>query len=73
VIAEMVWSSSGTVISWPQRRYLSPLRPCAAAAIKPWHERLAWLMALLVLLHLAAALKHQFIDRDGTLGRMLPH
>jgi cytochrome b561 len=27
----------------------------------------------LVALHVLAALKHQFIDRDGTLGRMLPH
>jgi cytochrome b561 len=24
-------------------------------------------------LHVLAALKHQFIDRDGVLGRMLPH
>ena len=31
-------------------------------------------MALLgaVLLHVAAAIKHQFIDRDGVLQRMLP-
>jgi cytochrome b561 len=29
-------------------------------------------MAGLVLLHVAAALKHQFIDRDGLMGRMLP-
>jgi cytochrome b561 len=49
-----------------------PVDKALAAAIKPWHERLAWLMALLVLLHLAAALKHQFIDRDGLIGRMWP-
>jgi cytochrome b561 len=41
-------------------------------AIKPWHGRLAWSLAALVLLHVAAALKHQFIDRDGLLLRMRP-
>jgi cytochrome b561 len=49
-----------------------PVDKALAAAIKPWHEWLAWLMALLVLLHLGAALKHQFIDRDGLIGRMWP-
>jgi cytochrome b561 len=29
-------------------------------------------MAAAVGLHIAAALKHQFIDRDGLLARMLP-
>ncbi|NDY91158.1 cytochrome b [Ideonella livida] len=43
-----------------------------AELIKPWHERLAWLMALLVLAHIGAALKHHFIDRDGLLHRMRP-
>lgn len=27
-------------------------------------------MALFVLLHVAAALKHQWLDRDGLIGRM---
>ena len=43
-----------------------------AEAIKPWHGALAWALAALVALHVAAALKHQFIDRDGLLNRMLP-
>jgi len=30
------------------------------------------LMAGLVLLHLAGALKHHFIDRDGLIDRMRP-
>ena len=33
-----------------------------AALIKPWHEILAWSLALLVVLHVAAALKHHWID-----------
>jgi len=43
-----------------------------AELIKPFHELSAFAMAGLVLLHIAAALKHQFIDRDGLMGRMLP-
>ncbi|MFG6458130.1 cytochrome b [Roseateles sp. BYS96W] len=34
------------------------------------HGALAWGLALLVLAHVGAALKHQFIDRDGLLARM---
>lgn len=35
------------------------------------HYYLAYATALLVLLHAGAAIKHQLIDRDGTLARML--
>ena len=47
-----------------------PVDKALAEAIKPWHERSAMLMAALVLLHVAGALKHQFIDRDGLIARM---
>lgn len=43
-----------------------------AELIKPWHEISAFALAGLVVLHVAAALKHQWIDRDGLLQRMLP-
>lgn len=36
------------------------------------HTTLAWLMIGLAVLHIAAALKHHFIDRDDILSRMLP-
>ncbi len=36
------------------------------------HEILAWAMVGLLALHVAAALKHHFIDRDDVLRRMLP-
>jgi cytochrome b561 len=49
-----------------------PVDKALAELIKPWHERLALLLAALVLLHIAAALKHQFVDRDGLLARMRP-
>ena len=49
-----------------------PKDKALADLIKPWHETLAWAMAALVLLHIAAAIKHHFIDRDGLLDRMRP-
>ncbi|HEY6134742.1 MAG TPA: cytochrome b/b6 domain-containing protein [Rubrivivax sp.] len=41
-----------------------------AATLKPLHGALARVLAALVLLHIAGALKHQVIDRDGLLRRM---
>jgi cytochrome b561 len=38
--------------------------------LKEIHELLANGLMVLVGLHIMAALKHQFIDRDGLLGRM---
>ncbi len=49
-----------------------PVDKDLAEALKPWHGRVAKALALLVLLHVAAALKHQFIDRDGLIGRLGP-
>jgi len=43
-----------------------------AQLIKPWHELTAFALIGLVGLHVAAALKHQWIDRDGLLYRMRP-
>lgn len=43
-----------------------------AGAIKEVHELSAFALIGLVGLHVAAALKHQFIDRDGLLARMRP-
>ncbi|WP_417482628.1 cytochrome b [Maricaulis sp.] len=36
------------------------------------HGKGAWVLLVLVGLHFAAALKHQFLDKDGLLSRMLP-
>lgn len=36
------------------------------------HSSLAWVLIVLIGIHIAAALKHHFIDRDTTLRRMLP-
>ncbi len=48
----------------------------ADPAVKHWargvHETGFWILAGLVGLHVAAALKHHYFDRDETLRRMLP-
>ena len=49
-----------------------PVSKALAETLKPLHGLLAWLLAGLVGLHVAAALKHHFIDKDGLLQRMLP-
>ena len=36
------------------------------------HAAAAWLLVALILLHAAAALKHQFVDKNRAAGRMLP-
>ena len=46
--------------------------PALAEALKPWHMITAYALAVLIALHIAAALKHHFIDRDGLLRRMWP-
>lgn len=43
-----------------------------ADTLAPVHYWLNMAMAALVVLHVLAALKHHFIDRDDTLRRMLP-
>ena len=55
----------------PLPDFVSPDKDLAAL-IKPWHEISAFALAGLVVLHVAAALKHQFVDRDGLIGRILP-
>jgi cytochrome b561 len=40
--------------------------------LKLVHESLNWTLAVLVAIHVAAALRHHFIDRDDVLHRILP-
>ncbi|NGY06474.1 cytochrome b [Solimonas terrae] len=42
------------------------------AALTSVHVALTWLLLALVATHVLAALKHQFVDRDAVLRRMLP-
>lgn len=47
-----------------------PVDPALAEALKPWHRWTAYALAALIALHVAGALKHALIDRDGLLRRM---
>lgn len=43
-----------------------------AEALKLAHKSLNFTLLALVVVHVAAAIKHHFVDRDGLLARMLP-
>jgi cytochrome b561 len=49
---------------------LLPADKALAETIQPLHKWLGWLLGALIVAHVAAALKHHFIDRDGLLSRM---
>jgi cytochrome b561 len=49
-----------------------PVDKALAEMIKPFHEFGAFALIGLAGLHIAAALKHQWIDKDGLLNRMWP-
>lgn len=53
----------------PLPDFVSPDK-AMAENYKELHEILAFTLAALVIAHIAAALKHQFVDRDGLLSRM---
>ena len=51
-----------------------PIEPNKALAslMQEFHETMAWILIGLIILHILAALKHHFIDKDNVLKRMLP-
>lgn len=49
-----------------------PADKALSELIKPWHEITAVTLALLAILHMAAAFKHQWIDKHALLQRMWP-
>ena len=51
---------------------LIPKNPELGDVLEELHEALNWALFGLVGLHVAGALKHHVIDRDGTVRRMLP-
>ncbi|MDD2918688.1 cytochrome b [Rhodoferax sp.] len=68
-------SAAGFPIVWFGQIPLPDLLPPdkeLAELIKPLHKVLALALMALAGLHIAAALKHQWVDRDGLLSRMLP-
>ncbi|WP_172326735.1 cytochrome b/b6 domain-containing protein [Mangrovicoccus sp. HB161399] len=61
-------------IWWPFGQSLPfvPKSPAVAGLFSSLHSVFVWVLAGAVALHVAGALKHHLIDRDGTLRRMLP-
>ena len=61
-------------IDWPHLPYFSTVadKPATEGMLKDLHEALAFGTVALLLLHVAAALKHHFIEGDDVLARMLP-
>jgi cytochrome b561 len=57
---------------------LLPLRGLFADGVQAWkamqatHRLLGYAMMALIVVHIAAALKHTFVDKDGLLLRMVP-
>jgi len=71
----MMSSARGFPVSWfgfIQLPDLVPKNKSLYDAFVTTHETLAWTLAAVVTLHVAAALKHHFVLKDDTLRRMLP-
>jgi cytochrome b561 len=62
------------LVPWPHLPLAAvfPDRTLAESAFKLVHAYGAWLLTALLILHVAAALRHHLILRDGVLTRMLP-
>jgi cytochrome b561 len=63
------------VLPWPQLPFSHLDRDTLDGLRKVFgrtHSILAWVAYLTIAVHVLAALKHQFIDRDDVMGRMLP-
>ncbi|MGC8535232.1 MAG: cytochrome b [Rhizomicrobium sp.] len=64
------------LFNWPKfwfyQGMAAPDRHHLAENFAQVHVTLAWVMIVLIVLHVLAALYHQFIRRDGLLARMVP-
>jgi cytochrome b561 len=56
---------------WPLPDFV-PVDKALAELIKPWHEISAMAMMALVVLHVAAAIKHQWLHKHRLIQRILP-
>ncbi|RZI78370.1 MAG: cytochrome b [Variovorax sp.] len=69
-------SARGFPIVWfgvlPLPDFVPVDRALADTVLLPLHRACAFLLAALVVVHVAGALKHHFVDRDSLLGRMWP-
>ena len=59
------------LFEWPHLP-LGPPNAARAERLAGLHEAAAFAIVGLLVLHIAAALKHHFVDKDGVAARMLP-
>lgn len=62
------------LFQWPHLPILvgDPSRGNISENAGEMHETLAWIAIVLIVLHIGAALKHHFINKDNILSRMIP-
>lgn len=60
------------VFGWFALPHVVPRDPGLAELFHDTHRALVWTLTALVVLHVAAALNHAFVLRDGVVARMLP-
>ncbi|GBQ37043.1 cytochrome b [Gluconacetobacter azotocaptans] len=62
------------ILPWPHLPVLATLHDKAPveAILKTLHHWSAWVLTAVIALHVAAALRHHFILKDGVLRQMLP-
>lgn len=69
-------SAMGMPVAWfgvlPLPDFVPVDHDFAEAVLQPLHRNCAFVLAGVTLLHVAAVLKHHWIDRDGLLKRMWP-
>ncbi len=58
-------------VKWPDLAFLERSE-ALSKVFENAHHYMSFALVLLLILHIAAALKHHFIDRDDVLTRMLP-
>lgn len=71
-IPTLLWKT----VAWPHIGFLHALNAAGKTQVEAigggFHRYMAFGAVALIALHVAAALKHHFINRDGVLGRIVP-
>ncbi|MEO1101449.1 MAG: cytochrome b/b6 domain-containing protein [Pseudomonadota bacterium] len=61
------------LVSWPHLPFMSGLQNETGHGIAEFvHSKLAWVAIAMIVLHVGGALKHEIMDEDGVLKRMIP-
>ncbi len=69
-------SALGVPVVWlgwlPLPDFVPRNKPFGEEVLAPLHQASSYLLAAIVVVHVAAAFKHQFVDRDHLMARMWP-